>query len=105
MNDKKKLMADTKQWLEQEKVWDDSVYSTPAVPSPLAGDRAQHNSFSAPSPASLREVPEGWVRGPLIRLRHLLPQGEKENQELKLKPCPSSPLRKIQNLHALFLGI
>jgi len=42
MNDVKKLITDAKQWVEQEKVWDDALYATsPAVTPAKAG--AQSN--------------------------------------------------------------
>jgi len=47
MSDKKKLLSDAKQWVEQEKVWDDSLYATSRPSSPAAAGRG---SPSVPPP-------------------------------------------------------
>ncbi len=49
MSDKKKIIADTKLWLEQEKVWDDALYATGS---------AQRLA----RPASIKEVDAGASR-------------------------------------------
>jgi len=57
MNDQKKIMADTKQWIEQEKVWDSSLYATSETRIEVAGTRNSGSTglrkiFAAPSIAS-----------------------------------------------------
>jgi len=47
MTDMKKIVADTKQWIEQEKVWDDQVYATQA-PSTAHGVTSRLETLPAP---------------------------------------------------------
>jgi len=52
MSEVGKLITDAKQWVEQEKIWDDHMYATAKdVPSPPVGEGARRAGEGSPHPA------------------------------------------------------